>query len=133
MLFRSLSLDVQSLNQNKVNQYTDFWNAIRVYDDSQNTDYQNFVVKTSYNTPTNWNVNRKERTWKLAIPRNRVINLGSESPDIFNSSNLSSPDNKPYGDRMRDKYFVVDLVYDNSDNNLLITNNITPGIRQSDR
>ena len=131
--FDNLSLDVQSLNQNKVNQYTDFWNAIRVYDDSQNTDYQNFVVKTSYNTPTNWNVNRKERTWKLAIPRNRVINLGSESPDIFNSSNLSSPDNKPYGDRMRDKYFVVDLVYDNSDNNLLITNNITPGIRQSDR
>jgi hypothetical protein len=131
--FDNLSLDVQSLNQNKVNQYTDFWNAIRVYDASQNTDYQNFVVKTSYNTPTNWNVNRKERTWKLAIPRNRVINLGSESPDIFNSSNLSSPDNKPYGDRMRDKYFVVDLVYDNSDNNLLITNNITPGIRQSDR
>jgi hypothetical protein len=131
--FDNLFLDVQSLNSSKVNQYSDFWNKIRVYNDSQNTDYQNFVIKTSYNSPINWNVNRKERTWKLAIPRNRVINVLTQSPDIFNPTNLSSPNNKSFGDRMRDKYFIVDLVYNNQDNNLLITNNVIPNLRESNR
>ncbi len=122
-VFDNLKLDVQSLN-NDVNQYSDFWNIIRIYDDYQNTDFITL-------TPT-INVKRKERTWQLPIFRNRVINTGNQSPDIFDNANLS-PVAKPFGDRIRDKYCVVDLIYNNNDNNLLITNNVIMDYRQSDR
>ncbi len=123
-VFDNLKLDVQSLNNNGVNQYSDFWDSIRVYDDSQNTDFITLVPTV--------NCKRKERTWQLPIFRNRVINNSNPSPNIFDPANLS-PIAKPFGDRIRDKYCVVDLVYNNDDDNLLVTNNVICEFRSSNR
>ncbi len=106
------------------NIYNKTWDVIRWYNDSQNSDFQQLI----YNT----NIKRKEREWQLPVFRNRVINAGNPSPDIFNSSNLS-PINKPFADRIRSPYVVCDLVYENNDNLLLTCNNIEVSYRISDR
>lgn len=103
----------------------DTWDTIRIYNDYQNTDTQALTV--------NSNIKRKERTWQLQIPRNRVLYTGSNSPNIFNPAELSTPNNKSFGERIRDKYLVLDLTYANTNNRLLSTNNIRSVYRQSPR
>ena len=126
-VFDNLRWDSQA-SINGVNQYINTWNKLRCYDDYQNTDYQDLIV-----SGLSTNLKRKERSWKTFIPRNRVLNSSSQSPDIFNPTNLSSPNNKPFGDRIRDKYMIIDLEYDNTTNALLTTNNVICDIRGSER
>lgn len=101
------------------------WNYIQVYDDYQNTDKQSLVYDV--------NIKRKERTWNLAIPRNRVLYLSSNSPNIFDPAELSSPNNKLFGERLRDKWIAIEFTYDNFNNYLLSTNNVRCLYRTSDR
>ena len=126
-VFDNLRWDSQA-SINGVNQYINTWNKLRCYDDYQNTDYQDLIV-----SGLSTNLKRKERSWKTFIPRNRVLNNSSQSPDIFDPANLSSPNNKPFGDRIRDKYMIIDLEYDNTTNALLTTNNVICDIRGSER
>ena len=126
-VFDNLRWDSQA-TINGVNQYLNTWSKLRCYDDYQNTDWQD--LETSGLTI---NLKRKERSWKTFVPRNRVLNNSSQSPDIFNPSNLSSPNNKSFGDRMRDKYLIIDLEYDNTTSALLTTNNVICDIRGSER
>lgn len=126
-VFDNLRWDSQS-TINGVNQYLNTWSRIRCYNGSQNTDWQDLVV-----SGLTANLKRKERSWKTYIARNRVLNTLSQSPDIFDPANLSSPNNKPFGDRLRDKYIIVDLEYDNDANALLTTNNVICDQRVSDR
>jgi len=126
-VFDNLRWDSQA-SINGVNQYINTWNKLRCYDDYQNTDYHDLIV-----SGLSTNLKRKERSWKTFIPRNRVLNSSSQSPDIFDPANLSSPNNKPFGDRMRDKYLVIDMEYDNTTNALLTTNNVICDIRGSER
>jgi len=77
------------------------FDSVRFYNDYQNTDYQLFSTIGK----------RKERTWNLAIPRNRVI-YNTANDNIFSSTNLSTG-NKSFGERMRDKYIIADLIYNN--------------------
>lgn len=129
-VFDNLMWDSQATQLNTIfNVYVNYndstWNSIRIYDDYQNTDTQTLTLGT--------NIRRRERTWQLAIPRNRVLYTGTNSPNIFNPTQLSSPLNKSFGERIRDKYIVVELTYNNTSNYLLSTNNIRSLYRISPR
>jgi len=92
---------------NPVNLPDETFDTIRIYDDYQNTDFRD-VTEVS---------RRKERTWNLSYLRNRVL-YNTVPTDIFAPSELSLTD-KSFGERMRDKYIIVDLSYDNAANNRL--------------
>lgn len=105
-----------------IDQTNDTWNSIRCYNSYQNTDYQTLTLNT--------NITRKERSWNLQIPRNRVLYTSSNSPNIFTDINATD---KTYGERLRDKWLYVDLKYNNTNNYNLVTHNITSSVRISDR
>lgn len=120
--FDNIKYDSQAINTNNENKNDKTWTSIRLYNDYQNTDYQSLVLDT--------NIKRKERTFKLAIPRNRVLYTSSNSPNIITDL---SPTEIRFANRMRDKYIVVDMTFDNPDNLLLTTNNISCEMRESAR
>jgi len=123
IIFDNLKLNTNSYNfQSNSNQKNDTWKRIRIANEYQNTDFQNLVVDS--------NIRRIERTWKLAIPRNRVLYTSSDSPDIY--TDLATSD-KQFGERIRGSYIKTDLEYDNQNNNLLRTNYITVIGRESSR
>ncbi len=123
--YNSQATKLDVVNNTLTNFNDETWKTIRVYNDYQNTDFQSL-------TPTG-NIKRKERSWQLALPRNRVLYTTSNSPNIFLSSELSTPNNKPFGERIRDKYITIDLEYDNQNNYLLTTNNLKTQYRLSPR
>lgn len=96
---------------------------IRVTNDYQNTDKQALTNNT--------NIKRKERSWQLANPRNRVLYTSSNSPNIYTDLSVGE---KTFGERMRDKYAQVELWFTNtsSDYQLKLNNFITQ-FRQSPR
>lgn len=95
-----------------VNVNNETFQTIRCYNDYQNTDFQ--LLDPLSLSP---NIARKERSWNLPSPRNRVLYTASNSPDIF--TDLSVGD-KPYGERLRDKYLFIDLSYNNLNNYKLV-------------
>lgn len=120
-VFDNLVYDSQSKN-GIININDDTWNSIRITNDYQNTD----VIPLVYNT----NIKRKERSWQLAIPRNRVLYTTSNSPDIYTDLSLTA---KPFAERIRDKYISIELTYNNASSYQLLTNNIKTIFRQSIR
>jgi hypothetical protein len=90
--------------------FYDFFDTMRVYDNYQNTNYQTLVPSLA----------RKHKTlWNVKVPSDRVLDVNL---DIFNSANLDI--NRPaLTRRMKDKWFIVDLVYDNSNNNKFVVHN----------
>lgn len=89
-----------------VDQYNITFDRLRCYDDYQNTDWVDLTYPV--------NIMRRERGWTIAVPRNKVLTTHTSSPDIFDSSNLDSGATKTYQERIRDKYMVLDLSFDNS-------------------
>jgi len=120
-VFDNIVWDSQAKN-GIININDDTWKSIRVTNDYQNTD----VIPLVYDI----NIKRKERSWQLAIPRNRVLYTTSNSPDIYTDLSLTA---KPFGERIRDKYIQVELTYDNALNHQLLTNNVKTIYRVSDR
>ena len=53
---------------------------------------------------------RRERGWTIAIPRNMVDHNYDTSPDIF----TGLAETRDWPERIRDKYMVLDLLFDNS-------------------
>lgn len=121
-VFDNLVYDSQAIDANGVNYNDDTWNTIRIYNDYQNTDYQLLIPGA--------NIKRKERSWQLAVPRNRVLYSTSNSPNIFTDL---SPTDKPIGERMRDKYVLIQLIYNNLKNRSFSFNNLKSIFRQSPR
>lgn len=106
---------------NPVNIPDDTFDSIRIYNDYQNTDFRQ-VTQVS---------RRKERTWNLSYLRNRVL-YNTVPTDIFAPSELSLTD-KSFGERMRDKYVIVDLIYDNASNNRLQLSSFKTAYKKSPR
>lgn len=106
-VFNNMSFYSNSMNGD-INQLYDTFNSIRVYNDYQNTDY---VTLTAGDYTS---LVRKERGFNTQVPRNKVNQLVTGNPDIFDTNNLSSA--KEYAERMRDKYIIVDLIYNNANN-----------------
>lgn len=109
---------------NGANIATDFFDRIRLYNDYQNTDFQNLPIDNGKQT-----AKRKERTWNISNLRNRVLYTTS-SPNIFDPAELAE---KPFGERMRDKYLLVDLEYDNLQNYRFIMHTFKSHFRKSAR
>lgn len=88
-----------------INMFPITWDKIRIYNDYQNTDI------ITLDPTTTKNIRRVERTWQLQVPRNKVLYSTSASPNIFTDLG-----NKPYGERMRDKTFTIELQFSNPNN-----------------
>ena len=114
----------ESLN---IPQLKDTISSIRVYNEYQNSDWVSLDK-----TPITGNLRRLEQSWNTVVPRNKVNydtnSIGSKS--IFDSSILTKT---TFKDRLRDKYIVIDLNYDNSNNNRLTLHNMSVDYRVSDR
>lgn len=100
------------------------FDRIRLYNDYQNSDFQDLPLEGSKIT-----ARRVERNWNISNIRNRVL-YTTPYPNIF--SDLSSTDIL-FGERFRDKTLFVDLEYDNLDNYKLILNSFSTEIRKSIR
>jgi len=110
-----------------VNNQSDTFNRIRCYNDWQNTDWNTLTL-----APPNNNLTRKERNFNLQVPRNK-FDYDSTAPSIvsiFNPANLTKI---YFGERMRDKYMIVDLEYPNTTGNRFIIHNLKTIYRISDR
>lgn len=81
------------------------FDQLRCYNDYQNTDW----VTLSYDS----NIMRRERGWTLTIPRNMLTTYYTQPSDIFSPLNINNTGTKDYAERIRDKYIVVDLSFDN--------------------
>jgi hypothetical protein len=87
-------LQYESITDNAgTNVLYDTFNSIKVVDDYQNSDTQSIVISGS-----SANITRKEREFCLNVPRNRT---GGDETRLFK-------------ERMRDKYIIIDLTYNNS-------------------
>lgn len=87
-------------------EFNDFFTSMRVYNSYQNTNFQPLANKS-----------RKHKTlWNVKVPTDLVINSNA---NIFASSNLASVRPK-FTKRLKDKWFIVDMVYDNSQNNKFV-------------
>lgn len=106
----------------------DVFNRIRLYNDYQNTDFQTLPIDGNKTL-----AKRKERTWNISNLRNRVLYVSNNSPDIFSTTELSSPNDKDFGERMRDKYLLIDLEYDNLNNYNYIVHTFKSSFRKSPR
>lgn len=86
--------------------FYDFFDTMRVYDNYQNTD----TLPLS-------NLSTKHKTiWDIKVPSDRVLDV---TQPIFDVANLSTV-RPPLTRRMKDKWFMVDMVYNNTDNNKLV-------------
>jgi hypothetical protein len=106
-------------------QLDDTISNVRVYTEYQNSDWV-FVSRNSSN------LRRVEQEWNIQVPRNKVnydVNA-INTLSIFDPTILTKT---TYKDRMRDKYLVVDLRYDNSNNNKFTLHNLSTLFRVSDR
>lgn len=106
------------------------FNSIRVYNDYQNTNVINLNL-----VPPNNNLRFIEQQYNLQVPRNKVDydnnNPNSSEFSIFNPLKLSKTE---FGERLRDKWFIVDLNYFNSDRNRrFIINSLNYKYRISNR
>ncbi len=110
-----------------INNQLDTFNKIRCYNDWQNTDWTTLTL-----APPGNNLTRKERNFNLQIPRNK-FNYDTTFPStasLFNPSNLNKV---LFGERIRDKYMIVDLEYPNTTGNRFIVHNLKTIYRISDR
>jgi hypothetical protein len=100
---------------------------IRAYNEYQNTDW--VTLSTTFPNPT---LRKSEQGYNMQLPRNKVNydtnNINTKS--IFDPTILTKT---LFGDRMRDKYLVVDMEYNNILNNRFILHNLKSTYRISDR
>jgi len=107
-----------------INMLTDTFNELRCYTDAYNTDWTALVL--------DFNLKKKEQSWFTPVPRNKVEydTLTPSTSSIFDPAVLTKLD---FGERLRDKYMVVDLKYNNADNRRFIVHNLRTMYRPSAR
>ena len=81
------------------------WQDLRVMDDYQNSDWVTLIPGT--------NIERRERSWTLAVPRDAVKIKEITDTDITAVGSLDQ--DQIFKKRMRDKYMSVELKYDNEE------------------
>lgn len=106
-----------------VNYIDDTFSAVRCYNEWENTDWTTLTVNT--------NLKKREQNWSTVVPRNKV-NYDTFTPpvNIFTPANLTKTD---FGERMRDKWMIVDLRYTNTPNRRFIVHNLKTTYRISSR
>jgi len=106
-----------------VNYIDDTFSAVRCYNEWENTDWTTLTLNT--------NLKKKEQNWSIAVPRNKVDYDTNTPPiNIFTPAFLTKTD---FGERIRDKWMVVDLRYTNTPNRRFIVHNLKTTYRISAR
>ena len=103
------------------------FSKVRVYNQYQNTDWTTLTL-----TPPNNNLRKLEQGFNFQVPRNK-FNYNTTQPStnsLFESSKLTRT---TFGERIRDKWSVVDLYYANSPNLRFIVHTVKSIFRISDR
>jgi len=93
----------KSTDSSDKNIFYDTLDEARVYNTYQNSDWVSLTVGD--------NIDKRGKDWSMRIPRNAVTVDLADNPDIFDAGNLDS--SKSFKERMRDKYLIVELKYDN--------------------
>ena len=102
--------------------YNECFDTLQCYNDYQNTT----AITLTYED----NLRRRERGWTTYVPRNAVDEDVSTDPDIFTDVDVT----RNFRERMRDKYMITDLVYNNAGTyDKLVFSNITLYYRNSIR
>jgi hypothetical protein len=115
--FGSTSFHVSSSNQG-VERPWDMFNRIRFSNKVQNTDWLDIIVPKSFSEEhVSLQINqvfakRKMNEFRLAIPSDLVKD---PSVSIFDTNNLHS--DRMFRPRIKGKYSLLELIYDNKDNN----------------
>lgn len=114
-------------SESDVNQLYDTFNRVRFTTEYQNTDW---IVLDITNPITT--MRKSEQGFNIQIPRNKcdwdVFPIGTYS--IYDPNVLTKT---TFGDRIRDKSMIIDLEYDNADNNRLIVHSVGTNFTVSDR
>lgn len=121
------SISTSQTFSDNVNYLTDTFKRARAYNEYQNTDY--ITLDTTASTG---NLRKVEQQWNIQEFRNKV----NYDTNPINTTSIFDPTiltKTTFGDRMRDKYLVVDLEYDNALNNRFIVHNINSKYNLSDR
>ena len=106
---------------------TNTFDRVRCYNEYQNSDY---ITLTNTNPITN--LRKSEQQWNIQIPRNKV-NYDVYPIDTFSIFDPTVLTKTTFGDRMRDKFLVVDLEYDNLLNKRFILHTLGTTYRISNR
>ena len=97
---------VSESSSTTANIYNDTFNIARCYNNYQNTDWFTLLYSN--------NIERRERTWSFHIPRSIMDAPIEINPDIFDNANFDST--RLFKPRLRDKYMILDLIYNNTNN-----------------
>lgn len=92
------------------------FNKVRIYNESQNTDW----VITDL-TKVTGNLRKVEQSFNYQIPRNKV-NYQANVPGTISIFDPAVLTQTQFGDRIRDKFIIVDLEYLNTANARLVIN-----------
>jgi len=114
-------------DSDNINYLKDTFDRIRCYNEYQNTDW---ILLDQ--TPITGNLRKVEQGFNVQVLRNKVNydNNPINTKSIFDPSILTKTE---FGERMRDKYIIVDLSYPNGTNNRFIIHNLKSTYRVSDR
>jgi hypothetical protein len=99
ILYFSYSKDSSGITNN-----TDTFNNVTFSNDFQTTGQYSFVLGTT--------LQKRERGYEFAVPRNIVIQNGTTNIDITDPLNQDST--RLFKERMRDKYIKSEFIYNNS-------------------
>lgn len=108
-VFDSIEYKSKSYNSSDVLLYNDTFNTLSVYNDKQ---YTGVVSIVTDNTLSTWNTVKREGNFSTIIPRNIVNANITSSVDIFNPLNQNI--SRLYKERIRDKYCIIELTYNNT-------------------
>jgi len=103
------------------------FNSIRCYNQYQNTDWNTLTI-----TPPNNNIRKVEQGFNIQLPRNK-FDYDTYSPSVYSIFDSSKLTKSTFGERLRDKWLIVDLKYDNLSGLRFIIHNIKTLLRISDR
>ena len=103
------------------------FNAVRCYNQYQNTDWNTLTI-----TPPNNNIRKVEQGFNLQLPRNK-FDYDTYNPSVYSIFDPSKLTKSTFGERLRDKWLITDFKYNNSSGLRFIIHNIKTLFRISDR
>lgn len=112
-IFEACLMNFYATDPNGVNQFTEFFDIVRAWNDFQYTGRINLVEQLTLAQSFASNekpCSHRERTWSFHYPRNIVNRDVGDNPNIF----VDIDYDRTYKERLRDKYLYTELAYTGS-------------------
>lgn len=109
-----------------VNNKNSTFNELRIYNQYQNTDW------VTLDPSTNTNIRKVEQGFNIQVPRNK-FNYDTTSPSTVSIFDPTKLNKTTFGERIRDKWMVLDLKYKNLTGLRFVIHNIKTIFRISER